>query len=134
MRRRCSASGSGPRIAWLAEALVRLGVGSIDAAVANFVGYLAGMVNSFILNKAWTFEARGQTWQQMQRFVTLNVVGLLGSTLIMFVGVDLLGAPYLPVFVGTVVLTTIFHFFGNKHWTFAGSGSDGIAGLGERPR
>jgi len=45
LRRRCSASGSGPRIAWLAEALVRLGVGSIDAAVANFVGYLAGMVN-----------------------------------------------------------------------------------------
>jgi putative flippase GtrA len=127
-------SAAGSAGAWLAAALGRLGVGSIDAAVANFVGYLAGMVNSFILNKAWTFEARGRTWQQMQRFVTLNVVGLLGSTLIMFAVVDLLGAPYLPIFVGTVVLTTIFHFFGNKHWTFAGSGSDGIAGLGDRPR
>lgn len=119
---------------WLGEALGRLGVGSIDAAVANFVGYLAGMVNSFVLNKAWTFEARGRTWQQMQRFVTLNVAGLLGSTLIMFVGVDLLGAPYLPVFVGTVVLTTVFHFLGNKHWTFASGGTGATAGLGERPR
>ena len=73
-------------------------------------------------------------WQQMQRFVTLNAVGLLGSTLIMFVGVDLLGAPYLPVFIGTVVLTTIFHFLGNKHWTFAGGSASGIPGLGERPR
>jgi putative flippase GtrA len=125
---------SGAAGEWLAEALRNLGVGSIDAAAANFVGYLAGMVNSFVLNKAWTFEARGRTWQQMQRFVTLNVVGLVGSTVIMFVGVDLLGAPYLPVFAGTVVLTTIFHFLGNKHWTFAGRGTDGIAGLGGRRR
>ena len=120
--------------AWLEESLGRLGVGSIDAAVANFVGYLAGMVNSFVLNKSWTFEARGRTWRQMQRFVMLNVFGLLGSTVIMFVGVDLLGVPYLPVFVGTVVLTTIFHFLGNKHWTFVDSGASGIAGLGEPPR
>ena len=125
---------AGPAGAWLDESLGRIGVGSIDAALANFVGYLAGMVNSFILNKAWTFEARGRTYRQMQRFVALNVVGLLGSTLIMFVGVDLLGAPYLPVFVGTVALTTVFHFFGNKHWTFAEGGSGEIAGLGERPR
>jgi putative flippase GtrA len=119
---------SGSAGAWLAAALGRLGVGSIDAAVANFVGYLAGMVNSFILNKAWTFEARGHTWRQMQRFVTLNVVGLLGSTLIMFAGVDLLGLPYLPVFAVTVALTTIFHFLGNKHWTFASAGTARGAG------
>jgi len=126
-----AAGAAGTRFA---ESLGRLGIGSIDAALANFVGYLAGMVNSFILNKAWTFEARGQTFRQAQRFVTLNVVGLVGSTGIMFVGVDLLGAPYLPVFVGTVALTTIFHFFGNKHWTFAKRGSPEIAGVGERPR
>lgn len=104
---------------WLDGALAGLGVGAIDAAVANFVGYLAGMVNSFVLNKLWTFEARGGTARQAQRFVVLNLVGLFGSTMMMFVGVDVLGAPYLPVFVATVVLTTIFHFFGNKHWTFA---------------
>jgi putative flippase GtrA len=104
---------------WLGGALAGLGVGAIDAAVANFVGYIAGMVNSFVLNKLWTFEARGGTARQAQRFVVLNLVGLFGSTLIMFVAVDALGAPYLPVFVVTVVLTTLFHFFGNKHWTFA---------------
>lgn len=118
---------------WLSGALGRIGVGSIDAAAANFVGYLAGMVNSFILNKAWTFEARGRTLQQMQRFVTLNIVGLIGSTVLMFIGVDLLGVPYPPVFAGTVILTTIFHFVGNKHWTFASTGAKEI-GRGGRPQ
>ncbi len=127
-------SAAGPAGERLAAALAGLGIGSIDAAVANFVGYLAGMVNSFVLNKAWTFEARGRTWLQMQRFVVLNVISLLGSTLIMFVAVDLLGAPYLPVFVGTVALTTVFHFIGNKHWTFADGSAGDLARLGESRR
>lgn len=119
---------------WVDASLARLGVASIDAALANFVGYLAGMVNSFILNKLWTFEASGRTLRQMHRFVTLNVVGLIGSTLMMFVGVDLLGAPYVPVFAATVALTTIFHFFGNKNWTFAERDQTGSEALRKRRR
>lgn len=103
----------------LARTLAGYGIASVDAAVANVAGYLAGMVNSFVLNKLWTFEAGGRTAQQLRRFVALNMVSLVASTAIMFVAVDVLAAPYLPVFVATVVLTTAFHFVGNKHWTFA---------------
>jgi putative flippase GtrA len=103
----------------LARALSALGVGSIDAAVANAVGYVAGMVNSFVLNKLWTFEAAGHTSRQLRRFVALNLVSLAVSTAIMFVAVDMLVAPYAPVFVATVALTTVFHFVANRHWTFA---------------
>jgi putative flippase GtrA len=117
----------------VALALSRLGVGAIDAAVANVIAYVAGMVNSFVLNKLWTFEAGGHTARQLQRFVALNLVSLIVSTLVMFVAVDALAAPYLPVFVGTVVLTTVFHYLGNKHWTFAEALRTAPAGLA-RPR
>lgn len=103
----------------LARTLADFGIGSIDAAVANAAGYLAGMVNSFALNKLWTFEAGGRTAQQLGRFVALNMVSLAASTAIMFVAVDVLAAPYLLIFVATIALTTVFHFVGNKHWTFA---------------
>lgn len=104
---------------WAAHALDRLGIQAVDAAVANSAGYLVGMANSFILNKFWTFEAQGRTLLQVHRFVTLNLVGLVGSTLVMFVFVDLFRAPYIPVFVATIGLVAIFHFFGNKYWTFS---------------
>lgn len=120
--------------AWVMHALDRLGVHAIDAAAANLVGYLAGMVNSFICNKAWTFEAQGRTISQARRFVTLNLVGLVGSTLIMFVLVDALGMPYLPVLVVTIVIVTVFHFLGNKYWTFAGAlRQEGSGGQGRDP-
>lgn len=117
----------------LARTLARFGIGSVDAAVANVAGYLAGMVNSFVLNKLWTFEAAGRTARQLKRFVALNLVSLAGSTAIMFVAVDVLAAPYVPVFVATVALTTVFHFVGNKHWTFADAGPF-TAGERGRPR
>jgi putative flippase GtrA len=103
----------------LARTLAGFGVASVDAAVANVAGYLAGMVNSFVLNKLWTFEAAGHTSRQLRRFVALNLVSLAVSTAIMFVAVDMLVAPYAPVFVATVALTTVFHFVANRHWTFA---------------
>ncbi len=118
----------------LALSLSALGVGSIDAAVANAIGYVAGMVNSFVLNKLWTFEAAGHTSRQLRRFVALNLVSLAASTAIMFVAVDMLAAPYVPVFVATVALTTVVHFVANRHWTFAEARQAVPARLGSQQR
>jgi putative flippase GtrA len=109
----------GPLHDWLAGSLGRGGDASIDAAVANSVGYLAGMINSFLLNKFWTFGARGKTLVQARRFLALNLTSLAASTAVVFVLVDVLRAPYLHVFVATVAATTALHYFANRHWTFA---------------
>ena len=105
----------------LANGLASLGVHSIDAGVANTVGALAGMVNSFILNKRWTFEAGGLTNLQVRRFIVLNILVIGGSTLNIFVFIDLLRAPYLPIWVITTGLAMVANFLGNKYWTFAES-------------
>jgi putative flippase GtrA len=105
----------------LVNDLARLGVHTIDAGVANTVGALAGMVNSFVLNKRWTFEAGGLTKLQVRRFIILNILVIGGSTLNIFVFIDLLRAPYLPIWVITTGLAMIANFLGNKYWTFAES-------------
>ena len=95
------------------------GIPTVDAAFANFCGYAAGMVNSFVLNKTWTFQTQGNTLQQMHRFLILNILGLTLSTLLLFVFVDLMQGPHLLVWFISTGFVMILNFYGNKLWTFA---------------
>lgn len=94
---------------------------SFAAALANLLGYAAGMVTSFMLNKTWTFEADGSTLRQFRRFLVLNLAGLLLSTVLIFIFVDRLGGPYIFVWIGTTCLVMVVNFVGNKFWTFSDS-------------
>jgi putative flippase GtrA len=105
----------------LGSALARVGFHTLDAGVANTTGYLAGMVNSFILNKQWTFEAKGRTALQLRRFVIVNVLALACSTVIIFIFIDLLSGPYLSIWIMTTGLVMGINFLGNKYWTFVDS-------------
>jgi len=101
------------------QVLFKFNIHSIDAAFANTIGYTAGMINSFILNKLWTFEAKGRTKHQLHRFFILNILGLIVSTLLIFVFADLFSVSYLIVWPITIGLVMIFNFIGNKYWTFS---------------
>lgn len=104
---------------WVHTMLINHGIPSVDAAFANFCGYAAGMVNSFVLNKTWTFQTQGNTLRQMHRFLILNILGLALSTLLLFVFVDLLHGPHLLVWFISTSIVMVLNFYGNKLWTFA---------------
>jgi putative flippase GtrA len=111
----------GPLGRAIATGLGRIGVQSVDAAVANTLGCIGGMANSFLLNKYWTFGANGMTALQLRRFIVLNIVVISGSSLLIFACVDILQAPYLPVWVLATGSAMVANFLGNKFWTFNGS-------------
>jgi putative flippase GtrA len=91
---------------------------AIDGAIANIVGYLAGMINSFILNKIWTFKAKAGTFKQAYRFIILNIICLILSTAILYIFVDLLLFPYILVWFTSITVIMTLNFLGNKYWTF----------------
>jgi putative flippase GtrA len=105
-------------------AVARLG-GSADtahppaAAVANVLAYLAGMINSFLLNRSWTFRASGSAWPQALRFGAVNLFSLLMSTVASFALVDVLRFPPLVVWVPLTIVVVIVNYLGCKHWAFA---------------
>jgi putative flippase GtrA len=101
-----------------AQPLVRNGI-RIDGAVANVCAYLAGMVNSFILNRSWTFAATGRTSSQLLRFTAVNAVTLILSTSTMFHFVDVLGYPELAVWIPLTVVILVLNYLGCRHWAFA---------------
>lgn len=43
-------------------------------AFSNFVGYLAGITVSFLLNRTWTFGSRANIWQSAVKFLGVFVV------------------------------------------------------------
>ena len=41
--------------------------------VAQCISYTCGVLNSFLLNRTWTFRGRGQSARQLIRFLALNL-------------------------------------------------------------
>ncbi len=89
------------------------------AAVANVLAYLAGMVNSFLLNRSWTFRASGNAAAQAVRFTIVNLASLALSTAVMFHFVDVLGYPEVAVWVPTTMMVMTMNYLGCRHWAFA---------------
>ena len=94
---------------------------SIDGALSSIIAYSAGTINSFVLNKSWTFKNTGKPLPQIKKFIVLNLIGLLFATLCVFVFVDNLGYSYITIWTLTIALTTVFNYFGNRYWTFSSS-------------
>jgi putative flippase GtrA len=88
-------------------------------AVANVVAYAAGMINSFVLNRLWTFRAEGQVAVHAFKFVVLNAVTLVASTGIVLALVDWAGLPALAVWLPLTLAILTAHYLGMKHWAFA---------------
>jgi len=89
------------------------------AAAANLLAYLAGMVNSFLLNRSWTFKASGNPLAQAARFVAVNLSSLALSTFVMYRFVDVRGYPELAVWIPTTLVVMTLNYLGCKHWAFA---------------
>ena len=102
----------------LEDLVLQFGAGSLDATLANIIGYGAGIVNSFTWNKFWTFKARHGTGSQILRFMVLNFSCLLLSSASLFCFTDYLNLPYLPVWFMTMGIVTLVNFGVSKYWVF----------------
>lgn len=103
----------------LEEFVQHLGASSLDATLANIFGYGAGVINSFIWNKFWTFQVKHETAAQLGRFLALNLSCLILSSASLFLFTDSLGWPYLPVWLITMSIVTLLNFFISKLWVFS---------------
>jgi putative flippase GtrA len=89
-------------------------------AVANVLAYCAGLVNSFVLNRLWTFRAQGHVGVHAAKFGLLNAATLVSSTIVVLLLVDRAGFPALAVWLPLTLAILAAHYLGMKHWAFAG--------------
>lgn len=44
---------------------------SVDKVAANFIGYVIGGANSYLMNKHWNFKSQGRNREELPRFLVI---------------------------------------------------------------
>jgi putative flippase GtrA len=91
----------------------------VDYRVASVVAWLIAVLNNFILNRRWTFDARaGRAHFQALRFLMVSLVAEGFSLLLLTVLVEDGGFSKVPAQALAVAASMPLNFLGNKLWSF----------------
>ena len=100
---------------------------SVDYRVASVVAWLVAVLNNFVLNRHWTFDAReGRVHFQAARFLVVSLVAEGFSLVLLTLLVESAGFAKVPAQALAVAASMPLNFLGNKLWSFAAE-TDGLA-------
>lgn len=90
------------------------GIVGINYILSSFIGYTAGLANSFALNRHWTFRSGDRkAAAQFMRFALVNIVSLGANLLILFICAEWLGMNKLVSQLLATGFTTIINYIGS---------------------
>jgi len=91
----------------------------VDYRVASVAAWLVAVVNNFVLNRHWTFDAAdGQARFQAIRFLVVSLVAEVVSLLLLTLFVEGAGVAKVPAQALAVAGSMPLNFLGNKLWSF----------------
>jgi putative flippase GtrA len=91
----------------------------LDYRLANIVAWLVAVLNNFVLNRHWTFDARGgHARAQAIRFLLVSLVAEAVSLALLTVLVEGAGVAKVPAQAIAVAGSMPLNFLGNKLWSF----------------
>jgi putative flippase GtrA len=110
--------GAGFVVNLLVYTLFVHGVGA-EYRVASIAAWLVAVLNNFVLNRHWTFDARGgQARFQAIRFLLVSIVAEVFSLLLLTFFVEVALLAKVPAQALAVAGSMPLNFLGNKLWTF----------------
>jgi putative flippase GtrA len=87
----------------------------VNYIVSTSVSYLCGVVNSYYLNRRYTFKDKNSNvFLQFTRFITLNLVSLGVNLILMYLFVELFYLDSMIAQVLSTIATTLLNFAGSK--------------------
>ncbi len=93
---------------------------SIDYRIAAFLAFLVAVMNNFIWNRLWTFDARhGHAGHQSLRFFAVSTAAFCFNLIALLLLVSVMGMAEVPAQAISIVIATPVSFAGNKLWSFA---------------
>jgi len=93
------------------------GAPSVGAQAAS---YLAGVVNSYLLNRYWTFQVKGkQSAAEMARFIAVNVASFAAATAVLL-GLEYGGLESAAAKAISVGVSLAVNYTGYRLWVFSG--------------
>ena len=87
--------------------------------ISNIIAYSISTLNSYLWNSKWVFKYTGDNVNQTTfKFITLNIIGLVLNTIILFLLVDIIKLPKIISLIITTGIVMILNYFINKLWVF----------------
>lgn len=94
--------------------------------MAQVLSYSAGVLNSYLLNRTWTFRVTGKIQAlEATKFVLVNVLSLLASTGVLFALHDGLHLNLGVAKVAAMGSAPVINFIGNLLWVFTANKTRG---------
>jgi len=91
----------------------------VEYRVASVAAWLVAVLNNFVLNRHWTFDARGgQARFQAIRFLLVSLVAEVIALLLLTLLVEAGGIAKIPAQALAIGAVTPLNFLGNKLWSF----------------
>jgi putative flippase GtrA len=90
-----------------------------DPVAATLVGYVAGGVVSYALNRRLTYASDRPHAEATWRFAVVAFVGFMLTGFLMQAFTGWIGAPYIPAQLVTTGIVLFWSFIANRVWTFA---------------
>ena len=75
---------------------------SVNVYLSQVLGYCAGTLNSYVLNRSWTFRSKGRFFSPALLYLLFDVAGL----------------PKLGAKAGATAITMVVSFLVNRFWVF----------------
>lgn len=89
---------------------------------ANWIGFAAGVINSFIFNKLWTFKSRKMVGREIFLFILVTGVCYFIQLGILVLLKERLKWPFFWAQIAAMVIYTGLGFLGNNFLTFRSRG------------
>ena len=112
-------------ITGVGNTLVDMAVGAlllflgVNVYASKCVGYCAGMLNSYLINRKWTFQTKDRFFSlQMVRFIATNLIVLAVSMVLIKVFVEFWGLSDLLAMLLTTCCTMALNFIISRLWVF----------------
>ena len=88
--------------------------------VSAIFAFIVANINSFLLNKIWTFKEniKHKAASRYIKFVVVSVIALVVNLIFLYAAVEYFKLWYMFAQVLAVILNFLINFFGNKIWTF----------------
>ena len=91
----------------------------INYLLASIAGYCLGVLNSYLLNRRWTFASgNARILPEAVRFTTVNLLALGANTGLLFVLVSTQSMRPLIAQLWAITASVSMNFILNKTWTF----------------
>ena len=108
-----------------ASALTHFGVGlalaeglHVRPVAASTAGFVASIVVSYVLQRSWVFRSNAGHAVAGGKFLTVTAAAFTLNTVVLWLGTEVLAAPYPLVQAVALVAIPVLNYTLNSRWTF----------------